>query len=105
MLTLLSNLCKWTVEDIILMNPLLITLEASNVELQKNKALFSLKGSSFGMKLKLHFFAIAIAIAISSRSGLCSVQSHITACSQIDGCGLPSILRMETMESDQGLSL
>lgn len=103
MLTLLSNLCKWTVEDIILMNPLLITLEASNVELQKNKALFSLNGSSFGMKLKLHFFAIAI--AIPSRSGLCSVQSHITACSQIDGCGLPSILRMETMEFDQGLSL
>lgn len=38
--------------------------------LQKNKALLSLKGSSVGMKLKLH--SSAIAIAILSRPGFCS---------------------------------
>lgn len=43
-----------------LTNPLLIALEASSLELQKNNALFLLKGFSVGMKLKLQSFAIAI---------------------------------------------
>lgn len=60
--------------------------EASVVELQKKKALPSLKGLSVGMKLKLHSFAIAKAVL--SSSGVRSAQSQITAFSHIVGCGL-----------------
>lgn len=67
------------------------------MELQKNKALLLLKGFSVGMKLKLHSFAITIIVL--SRSGLCSAQS-ITTFSHIFGCGLPSILQMESMGLD-----
>lgn len=60
------------------------------VELQKNNALFSLKGVIVGMKLKLQSFEIAIAVL--RKSVLCSVQSHITTWSQIVGCVLSAVL-------------
>lgn len=64
------------------------------MELQENKVLPSLKGLKIGMKLKLHSFAIPIAIL--SKLGVRSTQLHITTFSHIFGCGLLVSIRMES---------
>lgn len=72
------------------------------MELQKNKALPSLKGLNIGMKLKLQSFAVAIAIL--SKFGVRSTQLHITTFSHIFGCGLLVSIQMESEGLDHSLA-